>query len=268
MAGKGLLLRAFLDTGSLPGGGYYSPLHPELGCATLIPVPEEEAPNAAEGMDPSRWVDPCTGSPLERFMPYDRRWMLHNDPRLDLGFYTDYFAPRGRLPRRLGVKLGKGDVLGFVAGLAVYPEGFWERRRSLAEVRRAFRGAVAEGRAAVYVVGFIEVEAVVDISATGWSTLLSVYPKLRESPHYAREGDAPVAVIGQGYLVEPPCPASTPSASIDRQPPSELLQRVAGREAALAFSRSNYRRSRVLRLSARQLAEELQREGCSVKKPG
>jgi len=261
VVGKLLLLRVYLDAGSLPGGGYYSPLWPGVGCATLIPVPEAFAERATRDMDPASVVDPCTGRPLLDFLPVDRWWLLHNDPRLDLGFYTDYYAPRGRLPR----SLAGGDVVGFVAGLAVYPEGFWSRRRSLPEIRRALHLAAGKERAAVHLVGFLEVEEVVDTARTGWGRLLARHPQLRSSPHYARHDDYPTAVIGRGYLVYPPAPLSEPRPWLARQPPSRLLARMLGEEAAWALARGNYRRSRLARLDAGELREVLEEAGYSAR---
>ena len=258
MPGRLLLLRAFLDTGSLRrSSGYYSPLHGS--CATLIPVPETKA--RAEHLEPSRAVDPCTSRPLVEYMPLEGGWTLHWDPRLDLGFYTDYYAPRGRLPHRPGHRLNQGDVLAFMAGLAVYPEGFWERRRRKNDILRAFRRSVSEGRAGIYLVGLIRIRAVIDVSRTGWNHALTLHPQLRLSPHYHRPVDEPVAVIGEGYLVEPPAPLSKPNGALARQPPSPLLEQLIGSAAAKAVARGNYRRSRVVRVGFNRLQSLLEEKG-------
>ena len=147
----------------------------------------------------------------------------------------------------------------------MYPEGFWSKRRTLSEIRRGFRQVVDSGKAAIYLVGFLEVEEVVDTARTGWDYLLDRHPQLKHSPHHARDGDYPVAVIGRGYLVHPPAPLSKPKPHLARQPPSQLLVKIIGREASRALANGNYRRSRLVQLSAKELKEILEGEGYSVK---
>ncbi|RUM47831.1 MAG: hypothetical protein DSY37_01310 [Hyperthermus sp.] len=270
LAGRLLILRTFIDTGSLRGGqGYYSPIHVERECATLIPVPETRVKRRHRLLDPEAVGDPCTGMPLSHFMPRGGEWLIHNDPRLDLGFYTDYYAPRGRLPRRPGHRLSKGDVIGFAAGLAYYGDGFWETRRSMYEIRMEFKSAVKEGRAAIYLVGFIKVARIVDVGSVGWERAVREFPQLRESPHLlgAVEGggdEGTIAVIGEGYIVRPPAPLSTPTDRLERQPPSRLLERLIERDNAVSFSRSNYRRTKLLRIPLGRLREVLSSEGYSI----
>ena len=146
----------------------------------------------------------------------------------------------------------------------MYPEGFWSKRRTLSEIRRGFRQVVDSGKAAIYLVGFLEVEEVVDTARTGWDYLLDRHPQLKHSPHHARDGDYPVAVIGRGYLVHPPAPLSKPKPHLARQPPSQLLVKIIGREASRALANGNYRRSRLVQLSAKELKEILEEEGYSA----
>ncbi len=235
-----LTLRVYLDTSSLPGGGgYYPPLHPGRGCATLLPVPEPGLRGRPPPLDP--WVagDPCTGRAVAWFQPLGLEWPLHRDPRLDLGWYMDRWAPRGRLPRRLA----GGGLLLFVAGLAVYPEGFWAERRSLSEIRRAFRGAVEAGRAGVYLVGLLEAWEALDVGREGWGRLLARCPTGAESPHYWTRDHWTVALLGRGFLVEPPLYMGRPGSA------SEAARQLLGGEAAEALARGRFRRSRLLALS-------------------
>lgn len=269
MAGKLLLLRVYLDTGSLARGGYYSPLHVSEECATLIPVPETETKSRLDFIDPNKVVDPCTHMPLRRFQPWEQSWLLHNDPRLDLGFYTGYYAPRGRLPRRPGHRLVRNDVLGFIAGLAVYPEGFWDKWKRLQDIRRAFKNAVNSGRAGVYLIGFIVVKAVINIEAVGWNKALEMFPQLSQSPHYLRKYDHPVAVIGEGYIVRPPVRLTEPSQGLARMKPNSFLKRLIGDDAAKALAQSNYRRSRIMRIGrVWKLIDALKEEGHSIERVG
>ena len=194
--GEAYLLRVYADTST---AGYYSPLHPGLGCATLLPVPDPRVPgDPPEWLDPWRTRDPCTGRPLAWYMPLGGEWVLHRDPRLDLGFYTEPLGRRGRLPRRLG----PGWVLVFAAGLAVYPEGFWTGRRRGGEILSAYRRARAGGRAGVYIIGLLFVEEVLEVR--DWSRAPGV---LWESPHRLY-GEPVRAVIGEPLLLEPPVPVS------------------------------------------------------------
>ena len=132
------------------------------------------------------------------YMPLGREWVLHRDPRLDAGFYTEPLGRRGRLPRALG----PGWALVFAAGLAVYPQWFWARRRTRREILAAFRRARVEGRAQVYIVGLILVEEVHVVS--DWARAPTL---LGESPHRAY-GEPVRAVIGEPLLLRPPLPIS------------------------------------------------------------
>ena len=261
-----IVLRAYLDTSSeaeTGGGrvrpGYYSPLHPRLGCATLIPIPEPVA-KPLPHLDPRSAPDPCTGRSIAHYQPLGLEWLLHRDPRLGPGFYTDYWAPRGRIPHALR---GGGLIL-FAAGLTVYPEGFWERRRTLGEIRREHRRAWREGRTGIYLVAVLAAERVVDVAATGWDAAVKAVPALRLSPHYARTlagaADEPAALIGQGFLVKPPLPLGRPGqASVE-------AKRLLGAEEAEATARGNWRRSRVLRLSLGEVRERLSEMGHTLEK--
>ncbi len=247
------ILRAFLDTSSLRGrGGYFSPLHAR-DCATLIPIPEIDAKRSVF-LDPSVVKDECTGKPLEHYMPTDMGWLLHRDPRLDLGFYMDYSW-------RLSSSLARGDMLAFMAGLARYPEGFWERRRSYREIKKAFRESVRLKRAGIYLVGLLHVREVIGISRSGWDYALRSHPQLSESPHYQRPDDKPIAVVGRGYLVSPPAPLSIPSIKLSGQPPTDLAKALLGIEVAGKMAGGNYRKSRGVEKNLDEIGEVLKERG-------
>ncbi len=234
---KILLLRAYAETSS---NGYYSPLH-RGNCPTLLPIPEEGVLRAKPWfMDPRRTRSPCTGEPLSTYYPVEHAATpIHNDPRLDLGLYTDYYMPGGRLPSRPGKRLGRGDVLLFMAGLAQYPDEAWRRPRSLREQKRLFDEARRRGRAAVYLVGGIVVEEIVDTGLVGWEKAVRRHPVLACSPHYYRVMDEPVAVLGRGFTLQPP-----PRISCGRGPCRGFTMLLG--DAALGAARNNYRRTRVV----------------------
>lgn len=210
-----LVLRAWSD---LANGGLYSVLHPD-GCATLIPIPETGELRATPCfLRADMLLSPCTGKPIASYNS-GRYMLLHNDPRLDAGFYTDYYAPGGRIPR----KLSGGDVLLFAAGL---------------RLERCGKGRSCRG---VYIVGGILVREVVNIAAVGWREALERHPELSLSPHYWRHDDRPVAVTGEGFTITPPLRVDDGDGG-----PSEALGELLGWEAARAFARGRFRRSRLV----------------------
>jgi hypothetical protein len=249
MAEKLLVLRAWADTST---SGFYSALHP-TGCPTLIPIPETKPLRTHRPpcfMNPECMLSPCTARRLADYMP--RRYVLHNDPRLDHGFYTGYYAPRGRIPRMIS----GGDVVLFAAGLAkeqVLGEKQW---RSLAVL-------AAKGLAGIYLVGGILIEHIIDVSDLGWSRALAMYPRLVFSPHYWRRWDAPVALTGKGFWVLPPLPLSGGSL---REASAEA-RRLLGSSVAESFARSRFRRTRLLSMGFARFVETLESLGYRVAKP-
>ena len=236
-----LLLRAWADTST---ARQYSVLH-ENGCSTLIPIPEQKTRlrMAPCFLDPYCTLSPCTKKPIADYI-LGEPFLLHNDPRLDLGFYTGYWAPRGRIPRGLR----EGDLVLFMAGLV--------REESLEESRRGLEAVQERGAGGVYVVGGLIVERILDVFREGWEKALKEHYWLQCSPHYWRRGDAPVALIGRGFLLYPPLRAS----SRNREPSRELASLI-GLKKATALARSNYRRSGLLPLDAWKLLEEFKEGG-------
>ena len=226
---RGLVLRAWSDTAN---GGQYSVLH-RGGCVSLIPIPETGPMRRVPCfLRPQCLLSPCSLRPLSFYMARYSP-VLHNDPRLDKGFYTGYWAPRGRLPR----SLGRSDVLLFVAGLV---------QEDYAGLATRPGKLVGRGLAAVYFVGGIVIEEILDTKPMGWSEALRRWPWLVYSPHYWRKGDTPVAVIGQGFMFRPPLPASAPGTL---RAPSEAAIELLGANAAKGLARSRFRRSRIVELS-------------------
>lgn len=237
-----LLLRVFFETSN---GGYYSPIHGD-GCASLLPIPDDRRRYRVipSHLLANNIVDTCTGDKLSAYYPmeYGVQPLVHRDPRLDLGFYTGYYAPGGRLPKSNDKRLGEGDYLLFMAGLARYPRSFWNTRRRLGEIKRVFRKLVREGRTGIFIVGGLRVTRVVDVSVDGWDRVLEEYPFLAESPHYYRFNDHPVAVIGKPLSIDPVMIADSAGK------PTRKLVELIGREYAYRVARNNYRKSKVVRI--------------------
>ena len=188
-------------------------------------------------LDPARLLSPCTGEPLAAYTGHTMP--LHNDPRLDHGFLTDHWAPRGRIPR----SLQQGDTVGFMA--LVEPPG---------EPGRRYIGLVA----------LLTVEKIVDTAATGWEKAVMEEPVLAQSPHYWRaERDNPVALLGEAVLLEPPPPLSAPGRLTE---PSTWARSLLG-EAAERLARGRFRRSRLLALDAAEVLDQAERLG-SAPVPG
>ena len=240
---RGLVLRAWSD---LSTTGQYSILH-RNGCASLIPIPETSAYRRPCFLRPDCLLSPCTLRPLSFYMVRYTP-VLHNDPRLDKGFYTGYWAPRGRLPRALS----RGDLLLFVAGLV--HEDYARRADKPGKL-------VQRGFAGIYFVGGIVVEDIVDVGETGWRRALEKWPRLVYSPHYWRRGDTPVAVIGSGFVLRPPLPASAPGTLRE---PSEAAKEILGNDAAWGLARSRFRRSRLIPMALELVERAAQRHGSRI----
>lgn len=236
---KLLILRAFFETSN---GGYYSPLNRE--CYTLLPIPEDlsKLGKTPPHLQPEKIIDQCTGEKLSKFYPIEHdNNPLHNDPRLDLGIYTGYYMPKGRLPYKKNKKLEENDLLLFMAGLAEYPEKFWSKRRRLSEIKKAFRESQVKDKAGIFIVGGIIIDEIIDISKIGWKNSIRRYPNIIYSPHYYRKNDYPVAVIGKGFLLRKPFKIST-----SKLKPTKNFIELIGKENAYNTARNNYRRTRII----------------------
>jgi hypothetical protein len=191
------MIRVYADTQTV---GYYSPLHDDRECATLLPIPDKKIKNPPSWVDPRNVLDICTGRKLVDFMPIGEEWPLHRDPRLDLGFYTEPLGRKSRVPRAAT----RGWLLVFVSGLAKYPRGFWSSRRSRREIRRAYGEAKRSAAAGVYIVGLLSVEEVLEVK--DWENCRD--PRIQFSPH--RLYSEPVrAFVGTSLLLTPPLPIET-----------------------------------------------------------
>jgi hypothetical protein len=240
---KLLLLRAFIESSN---GGYYSPIHQGLDCYTLLYIIDD--PNKysqiPDHLLPGNIVDDCTGYKLSFFYPIEYLDKpIHRDPRLDLGFYTGYYMPRGRLPVKNDKRLGRDDLLLFMAGLCRYDEDLWGRGYGLSYFKKVFRRVYRSGFCGIYIVGGIIVEDVIDVSIYGWRDIIGSYPFLKYSPHYYRVGDEPVAVIGSGFKLVKPL-----LIGFRRGVYSSYFEELIGRRDALMVSMNNFRRSRVIEI--------------------
>ncbi len=234
-----ILLRVYIDTNP-DYGGYYSPMH-DNGCTTLLPIKEtNKLRDTPWFLDASQIMDKCSNVRLSRYYPIEwgSKVIVHNDPRPDLGFYTGHFAPKGRIPRRLGI----GDYVLFIAGLARYPEGFWWRRRSKREIVRTFRLSLRNGLAGIYIVAYIKIHDIVEVWS--WNSVVERYPQLRYSPHYywVNKEHRTVAVIGESSYVDPPIIFY----DFGTRKLNEEVVRVIGRDVAVNMIRNNFRKSRIV----------------------
>ncbi len=241
---KLLLLRAYIETSN---GGYYSPIHSDKNCYTLLYIPENPARlrMVPDHLIPQNITDPCTSRKLADYYPIEMKDKpIHRDPRLDLGFYTGYYMPQGRLPKKPGKRLEPGDHLVFMAGLAEYPPNYWDKPHTQREIIRTFRQICRNPkRCGIYIVGGIIIKEIINIVETGWNNAITIHPDLKESPHYYRKNDHPVAVIGKSYILNPPVRISS---LVDNRRPSEQLIQIVGERNAYSIARNNYRRSGVL----------------------
>ncbi len=236
---KLIMLRVYLDTNPIYGG-YYSPIHSNE-CITLLPIRElHRLKHVPWFLEARKIIDKCLGISLIEYYPLE--WgdnvVVHNDPRPDLGFYTGHLAPRGRIPSKLGV----GDYIVFMAGLAEYPEDTWYRRRTRAEITRAFRHSLKNGKAGIYLVAYIRVKEMLRIKS--WHAVLEKYPQLRFSPHYywLEGNNETVAVVGESAYIVPPVKFY----DFGKRELNSKVVEVIGRDVAVSIVRSNFRKSRLI----------------------
>ena len=245
---KMLLLRVYLDTNQFYGG-YYSPIH-DNGCITFLPIKEtHQLREIPSHLNAIKIIDKCTNMQLSMFYP--REWVInnklavHNDPRLDLGFYTGHYAPIGRIPRRLA----RNDYILFMAGLAKYRAGFWDKPRSKSEIIKAFKEAKDKGNAGIYIVAYIKVNDIVEIK--NWLQAIKKYPNLKYSPHYYWEDTQriTVAVIGESNYIIPPIKIF----DLKEKKPTRVLVDLIGKENTVRLIKNNFRKSRLIIMDSEQI---------------
>jgi len=233
-----VLLRVYADTSNI---GYYSVLH-EDGCATLLPIDENYGIREIPAfLDPRKIVDSCKNTPLKTYYKFARVEVnaVHNDPRLDLGFYTEGLHG-ARLPRK---KLKLGDIVLFMAVLAQYPDEIWYSSR--VSMRKVLSTLRREDKIGVYLVGGIVVEKKVTILSDMWSEAVKAYPILAYSPHYYRVEDRDTfAILGRGFKIEPPLKIAAYTQTGFRI--TDTLKRLVGSSTSLALAKQRFRRSRYL----------------------
>ncbi len=235
-------------------GGYYSPLH-EDGCASLLPIPETtDLRYVPSFLNPDNIVDPCGYGYLSRYYAKecfkDKQKVIHNDPRPDLGFYTGHYSPKGRIPKSPQKRLGEGDIILFMAGLAEYPDNLWEKKPSLRDIQKSLSKLKKRGKAGIYVVSGLIVERIIDVKLSSWSKVLKKYPVLRFSPHYYRLKDHTIAVLGRGFNINPPLKIYCFKQGITR-----IFIELIGRENAIKIMKNNFRKSGIIEISYRRIRD-------------
>jgi len=233
-----VLLRVYADTSNI---GYYSVLH-EDGCVTLLPINEKYGVSEIPAfLDPRKIVDPCRNMPLKAYYKFARVEVdvVHNDPRLDLGFYTEEL--RGaRLPRK---KLKPRDIVLFMSVLAEYPDEIWYSSR--VSMRKLLSLLRREGKIGVYLIGGIVVEKKVAIQNDMWSELVKAYPILAYSPHYYRvEARDTFAILGKGFRIEPPLKIAVYTQMGFKA--TDTFKFLVGSSTSLNLAKQRFRKSRYL----------------------
>lgn len=233
-----VLIRVFSDLVNI---GYYSVIHSD-DCVTLLPLVETRRVRGKPSfLDPRRVIDKCTGDPLIKYYLFTkyRVEIIHNDPRIDLGFYTEEYRGR-RLPKR---KLKKGDLVLFMSGLAEYPDKIWYYRST--SISRVLRDLKREGKVGIYLIGGLFVEKTVRIKSDEWSEVIERNQVLMYSPHYYRLEDRDAfAVIGRGFYINPPLRIA--KLTIHGYRLSNELISLIGRRESYKLTKQNFRKSKYL----------------------
>jgi len=229
---KTLLLRVYAESAN---GGIYSILWED--CLTILPIPEKQIlGNDPKHLRMDKIIDKCTNKPIKEFYPKrirEKYLYVHYDPRLDKGFYTDYYMPRGRLPKKKDKRLGENDLLLFMAGII-------KREKQNSTKIPSINKYNKNGKAGIFIIGGIIVEEIIDTEEIGWKKAIKKYPELKLSPHYYRYGDKPVAVIGKSFILEEPYPLMIFPRIINKD-----AYQLLGKEILYNMVRNNFRRSRV-----------------------
>ncbi len=233
-----VLLRVFSDLVNI---GYYSVLH-EDDCYTLLPIVERHKLREIPAfLDPRKIRDRCSGDPLIKYYLFSKYDVvaIHNDPRIDLGFYTEEYRG-GRLPRR---KLGKGDLVLFMSGLARYPDKIWYYRST--RINDVLKELKRRGDVGIYLIGGIVVDKTLTISSSDWGEIVEKYQVLMYSPHYYRlDKRETYAIIGRGFYVKPPLRLANLTPRGYKL--SKNLLTLIGRTEAYKLVKQNFRKTKYL----------------------
>ncbi len=229
---KTLLLRVYAESAN---GGTYSILWED--CLTILPIPEKQIlRNDPKHLRMDKIIDKCTNKPIKVFYPLRIRkkyLYVHYDPRLDKGFYTDYYMPKGRLPKKRDKRLDENDLLLFMAGIM-------RREKRDSAKTPSLNKYIKNGKAGIFIIGGIIVDEIINTEEIGWKEAVKKHPELKLSPHYYRYGDKPVAVIGKSFILQEPYPLMIFSRIINKD-----AYQLLGKEILYNMVRNNFRRSRV-----------------------
>jgi len=243
-----VMIRVYSDLQNI---GYYSVLHND-GCVTYLPIIEKKRLRETPSfLDPNRVVDKCSGEPLSKYYRYSRYVVLaiHNDPRIDLGLYTEEI--RGRLPK----KIGRNTWILFVSGLAEYPEEAWNMKSM--DFKKMLVDLKKRGKIGIYIVGGIIVDKSILIKNVEWDNYVSKYTVLMYSPHYYRLEDREThAILGRGFWINPPLKIATLNYPRGYSVTRELLSLIGYGEAG-KFVKQNFRKTRIMDIGVEKINQIL-----------
>lgn len=235
---KIVLIRVYAD---LSNPGYYSVIHRD-NCITILPVVEKNSLETIPSfMDPGRIIDKCSGKPLEYYYKFSKfnPKAIHNDPRIDLGFYTEE-ARSNRLPY---TKMSRETIILFMSGLAKYPENIWfASKKEFRKIQREIRSKNLMG---IYIIGGIVLNKVLKIESSDWNKTFEEIPVLMYSPHYYRKNNKnTVAFIGKGFYINPPLKIAT--LTTDSFKITRDLIELINRENVYKLIKQNFRKTSII----------------------
>lgn len=244
-----VLIRVFSD---LKNMGYYSVIHNDH-CITFLPIIEmRDLRKIPLFLDPRKIIDHCRNTPLisyYRFSKYDVK-AIHNDPRIDLGFYTEDNKP-SRLPKK---KLKKNDIILFMTGLAFYPPEIWFSNK--ANMNKILYELKKNGKIGIYIVGGLIVNNLIEINGINWDKIIAKYPVLTYSPHYYRlRREKTLAILGRGFYIDPPVKIA--SRYIYGYRLSRDIISLIGYRNAVKILRQNFRKSSYIVIRREKIEEIL-----------